>query len=56
MSPQQYADMVATSSKAHPCKYGHLDCAAWDGGPCVDEVLGRASYEDGDEYIAKEVS
>jgi hypothetical protein len=22
-----------------PCEHGHLGCAAWEGGPCMDELL-----------------
>lgn len=24
---------------SHPCVHGHLNCAAWPKGPCVDELL-----------------
>lgn len=27
-------------STAHPCEYAHYGCAAWDGGPCSDEIAG----------------
>lgn len=33
----QYVDTA--SNWPYPCKHGHLNCAAWAKGPCVDELL-----------------
>lgn len=36
-----YADRVSDGDSA-PCKHGHAMCAAYEGGPCVDETLTEA--------------
>ena len=41
-----YADKVRDAEHAYPCKHGHIDCAAWERGPCVDEVLLGMNEED----------
>lgn len=31
-----------------PCEHGHLDCAVWTDGPCMDELLTAHEAEDAD--------
>jgi hypothetical protein len=33
----QYVALVQANDQ--PCRHGHFSCAAWDGGPCIDELL-----------------
>lgn len=33
----RYLGLVARNEQ--PCEHGHFGCAAWDGGPCHDELL-----------------
>ncbi len=28
-----------------PCVYGHFDCAAWEGGPCSNEIAAELEAE-----------
>ena len=44
-----YADKVRNSEVAHSCRHDHVDCAAWEGGPCVDEVLSNADISVNEE-------
>ena len=34
---EEYQNQV--SRDPYPCKYGHLECAAWNKGPCIDEIM-----------------
>lgn len=42
MSPGQYLALhqarFTREGTAPACKYGHFDCAAWEDGPCSDEL------------------
>lgn len=42
MNAFEYAKKVAKSEGEFFCQYGHGGCAAWDNGPCMDELLTRA--------------
>jgi len=46
-----YAEKVRFAEVAHSCKHGHVDCAAWEGGPCVDEVLSNADIFANEENV-----
>jgi hypothetical protein len=35
---QAYLDKVAALEVRHRCRHGHVDCAAWESGPCSIEV------------------
>jgi len=44
MSVPQYLSLTmarsaATQGGGPACEHGHFDCAAWEGGPCADELL-----------------
>ena len=46
---QRYAMRVQETPS--PCRHGHIDCAAQDGGPCVDELFSLAGLDnDGEPY------
>lgn len=39
VSARRYAEAVHQRSHADDCRHGHLGCALWPGGPCMDELL-----------------
>ncbi len=39
LSPRAYVDRVSRLKDPPPCKHGHFGCAAWDDGPCTDELF-----------------
>jgi len=39
----QYVNLAARNEKV--CQYGHFGCAAWDNGPCMDELLNLQDAE-----------
>lgn len=43
---QKYAEAVAVAERDHHCKHGHLDCAVYDGGPCMRELLSTCRCTD----------
>lgn len=49
MTVRQYLALhAATSARngwAPACEHGHFDCAAWDGGPCADELISNLEQE-----------
>lgn len=37
---KRYAALVGRLEVSeHACEHGHFGCAAWDGGPCLNEAL-----------------
>lgn len=40
-----YAERVNASEYAYACWYGHVDCAARAGGPCLDEMFSAAGLD-----------
>jgi hypothetical protein len=36
---EEYVELVTKCDC--PCVYGHFNCAAWDNGPCSDELTGE---------------
>ena len=46
-----YAEKVrSVESGAYPCD-GHVDCAAWEGGACLDEILSNADIFANEENV-----
>ena len=45
----EYAEKVRNADVVYPCRHGHVNCAAYNRGPCVDEVLCNADISVGDE-------
>ena len=45
----QYCNFVACNDK--DCQYGHFSCAAWDNGPCMDELLSLQDSEAQKEQV-----
>jgi len=43
LSLAQYEALVDRNQQ--PCEHGHLGCAAWENGPCIDELLCRQEDE-----------
>jgi hypothetical protein len=41
---KEYARRVSRRVNADYCEYRHHGCALVPGGPCLDEVLGRAEH------------
>ena len=42
ITPEDYLDLhqwLSHQGRDCPCEYGHRGCAAWDKGPCIDELL-----------------
>lgn len=37
ISPRRY--VARARGKDHVCEHGHFGCAAWEHGPCKDEIL-----------------
>jgi hypothetical protein len=46
-----YAEKVRTAERAYSCKHGHVDCAAWEGGACLDEILINANIFANEENV-----
>ncbi len=38
ISPRAYVARVSRLLDPPPCEHGHFGCAAWDDGPCTDEL------------------
>jgi len=47
ITAKQYLNLANVNGL--PCEHGHLSCAAWDGGPCTDELL--SMLESGDDFV-----
>lgn len=47
ISARQYAGLA--NALDLPCEHAHFGCAAWEGGPCSDELLARQDGSDRDE-------
>lgn len=45
---RRYRALVYRMREAWWCEHGHLDCAAWERGPCVSEVAGHLDMPDAD--------
>lgn len=43
VTAEQYVNLVNRNEK--PCEHGHLDCAAWNHSPCMDEVPSEMEAE-----------
>lgn len=53
MTLRRYVAFQAMRFSSHagaaPCEYGHFDCAAWERGPCSDEIRAELGQEGADE-------
>jgi hypothetical protein len=46
---QRYLDAVADVPWDWACPHGHHGCAAWENGPCSDEIASEFNLIKGDE-------
>lgn len=56
MSERQYlalAYAAMSRDRALPCKHGHFGCAAWEGGPCSNEM--EAYVTEANDAVEEEI-
>ena len=44
LTVEQYVALANRNEQ--PCEHGHLSCAAWEHGPCMDELLSQQEEQE----------